>query len=693
MVRLLFSSRTDTSDKVPSATLSSSDCSHASIDWISELLLKEHHNKPQVITLTFHRASTEQRLGVKLGKRIKDDNVSGENDSSDVVYVVALDKRHDSLLNNPAIQVGDIVVSFNDTICGTIDLDELQETMSKAIGVITIRLVKSDAFHGGLQVNSATSTCDENRESGQQTMVVHQAVFFQPNAHTCLPMDLDFESHIVSKQRCLTIVSINSTRGEEENNSGNWLSRSCLQPGQIILDINGSSSYNLEEDDARVFLHTKCELEPFVSITTLGYPSRNHAGQLQNHDDIRTDGKENEPSESTGSDRKRFPSKWISPAKSNSTSMWSLRQNVSKEEEERKEQKKLDAQYIQTSTTQIQELLREAKKDHTVDSAAKLPMFTSCRKLFVGMKHRMDACTRERGTAEVYYQLYLSLNDFLSQYAQILQSTLNSASPSKKLSSSRFFNVAKRTSSSPTSTSSPMSSSSSFSSLKGSDHLFGHDERIQDNESMLCHIINTSKFCSETIEQMEETIRSTIDSPYVARIDTSFQQEAFDEIAAKAMEFLVLLLAKSLQKSAFSEMGKLSWKHWDHVEDTNDYVYSICHQVEQYLATAEQLLSPAYFCTLCDKVAMDIVESIDSIMLLKCNQATTAGKQQLLLDVHTLKSFFLGKLVQDHKKGALVSSWAIYEKMVSEKFQKMEALLRVASVSEYDLKDFMDDVI
>lgn len=681
MVRFFLSSRSGSiSDEIPSS-IPSSD---SSIDWISEFQAEP----PKIVTLTFHRSSAEQRLGVKLGKRSKGEQVADDDEdtthsnifNSDV-YVAALDEKRDSLLN-PAtvpIQVGDLVISFNDIqLCcnKSMDLETLQEVMSQATGVITIRLYRHHEANdnsdfiipsdkgGGLEASER-----------EQEMIVQQAVFVQPKHHTCLPMDLDFDIQILSNQRCLT-VGVNGTHDQND-----WLSRSCLEAGQIVLAINGSCSYNLEEEDARIFFQTKCELSSSVSITTLGcHPTK--SGETKD-DEISTMDKENKTSESA-SKEKYFPAKWNRPSKK--SMMWSSisrGQKETEEEKKQKEERKLDAQYIQETTIQIREILAEAKKDRSIDTAGKLPMFTSCRKLFVAMKHRIDACARERGTGEVYFQLYVSLSkDFLSQYARILKSSLTAATPTKRMSGSgtRLLKMTK------------IIGSSSSSSI-GIERRFGYDEKTANNERVLCHIFNTSKYCVDTIEQMEEMIRNTIHFSYASKVDTTAQQEVFDEIAAKAMEFLLSLLSNQVGASAFAEMTRLPWKKWDQVQDTNDYVYSICHHVEAYISTAEGLLSPTYFCTLCDKLAMDIMKTFDSIMLSKCNQTTTTGKQQLLLDVHTLKSFFLGKLVEDHKKGALVSSWTIYETMVSEKFQRMEALLRVASVSESDLKDFMDDAI
>ncbi|KAL3926639.1 MAG: hypothetical protein SGBAC_013395, partial [Bacillariaceae sp.] len=639
------------------------------------------------------------RLGVKLGKRSVGEQVDDDDDKDDdedrtthsnifnsYVHVAALDEKRDSLLN-PAtvpIQVGDLVISFNDIqLCcnKSMDLETLQEVMSQATGVITIRLYRHEPNdNSDFIIPSDKEGGLEAASEREQELIVQQAVFVQPKHHTCLPMDLDFEIQILSNQRCLT-VGVNGT-----NDQNDWLSRSCLEPGQIVLAINGSRSYNLEEEDARIFLQTKCELASSVSITTLGVtPPTKKSGESKD-DKIPTMGKENETSKESPSKEKSFPAKWNRPSKK--SMMWSSISSGQKETEEEKKQKeerKLDAQYIQETTIQIRGMLAEAKKDRSIDTAGKLPMFTSCRKLFVAMKHRIDACARERGTGEAYFQLYVSLSkDALPQYARILKSSLTAATPTKRMggSGTRFLKMTKI-----------IGSSSSSSSSIGTERRFGYDEKTADNERVLCHIFNTSKYCVDTIEQMEEMIRNTIHFSYASKVDTTSQQEVFDEIAAKAMEFLISLLSNQVGASGFAEMTRLPWKKWDQVQDTNHYVYSICHHVESYISTAEGLLSPAYFCTLCDKLAMDIMKTFDSIMLSKCNQTTTTGKQQLLLDVHTLKSFFLGKLVEDHKKGALVSSWTIYEKMVSEKFQRMEALLRVASVSESDLKDFMDDAI
>eukprot|EP00980_Cylindrotheca_fusiformis_P022177 scaffold9078_cov129-Cylindrotheca_fusiformis.AAC.2 len=609
--------------------------------------------EPQVISVSFYRESVQQRLGLKLGKKGGD------------VYVAALDGRNDSMLlisttTTMPIRVGDIVTAFNGQACYGVDLETLKFTMSQSTGLLTIVLRKT--------VGAALQD------------KVKQAFFMTPKAYTCLPMDIDFRmDNQQPKNNLLTIASLNA--------QNEWLLKSCLRTGQVVLDINGTSSYQLEEEDAQVFLQTRNELDPYLSIKTFT-PSSMKPPILMttrnNPNDENDDSGAEEERNSTGQSYLKNQRQRIRQMLNNNkrrqvavvtatekelpkggagTSESRMRQVWKREGMET---------YVVQQTARFQEILNESKTETiTIDEKGELPVMASCRTLFIAMKQSIDKCRKEGTTGESYFRLYQSFGNVLQQYAQLLMHRHMSV---KSFRRPRIQKIRL------------LVSSSSSSSVALAD----------DGEVSLCHMVATTKYCADTVELMEELIQETIDDEYKSNIDMTPQQEAFDDVTAKAMTLLVSGLHHRLVKSSFRTMGRLSWATWEQVDDTNKYVYSMCEEIQGYMDTATKLLPTPYFLSLCDKVAVDVADTFYSTMIVKCNRANAAAKQQLLLDIYSLKSFFISKTLADllqTKETRASSTVALYERMVLEKFQKIESLLKTAACSDSDLQDFLNNVI
>ena len=91
---------------------------------------------------------------------------------------------------------------------------------------------------------------------------IRQAIFFRPKEHTCLPMAIDFARQ---KDGHLTIGTMDPANA--------WFLSSCLEKDQVVLTINGARSFQLEEEDAQLFLQTQTTLAKYISFKTYS-PSR-----------------------------------------------------------------------------------------------------------------------------------------------------------------------------------------------------------------------------------------------------------------------------------------------------------------------------------------------------------------------------------------------------------------------------------
>lgn len=96
------------------------------------------------------------------------------------------------------------------------------------------------------------------------------AFFYQPQAHTCLPMALDMQQ----QQGVLMIASIDA--------ANNWLSNTecCIKAGQSVVAINGTPVHQLEDEDALMFIKSKLDLNPYLYITATTLPPDAMTGLL-----------------------------------------------------------------------------------------------------------------------------------------------------------------------------------------------------------------------------------------------------------------------------------------------------------------------------------------------------------------------------------------------------------------------------
>lgn len=199
---------------------------------------------PQVVSLSFYRDPQElpkRRLGFRLDKTL-DEQAQGGGD----LRIAEVDTSPETLLGSMAcqgvVEVGDILVGFNDIACYSNHFDA--EMISKATGLTTLHIRKTT--FAPLQ--------DELR----------QAIFFQPRQHTCIPMAIELQvaKEEISGKPLLTIAQM------DENNP--WLKGSCLEDKLrvVVLSINDVPSFELEEQDATLFLQTKGDSAGYISIKT-----------------------------------------------------------------------------------------------------------------------------------------------------------------------------------------------------------------------------------------------------------------------------------------------------------------------------------------------------------------------------------------------------------------------------------------
>jgi hypothetical protein len=337
--------------------------------------------------------------------------------------------------------------------------------------------------------------------------------------------------------------------------------------------------------------------------------------------------------------------------------------------------------YIALEEKSMDEQLREALDDRTVDNRGERPVFISSTNLFVYIKGSITRCTAlTKGKA--FFLLYKAFQNSLKKYANVLQGKLP-----PQISSSAG---------GPSSVGLPIPGLV-IPSNSNSQALPSY--RIPTGEEVtVCHIISTCEYCADTVEALEDLIRDTIDEKYQDKIDMAGDQDAFHEITSKSIRALVSGLMNR-NDTALKDLSNTHWSGWDSVGDESDYVRKIHEQVEPFFRTIRSKIPTSYFRSFCDKFAAAFTATYyDTAARLK--RISEPGTQQLLLDVYNLKTLFLKLPVLEEGSstgvpgrkptaGGSTIAPAMYTKLVQKQFGKIETLLKlVGSPTDLLIENF-----
>ncbi|KAJ8667632.1 hypothetical protein QAD02_009295 [Eretmocerus hayati] len=255
-------------------------------------------------------------------------------------------------------------------------------------------------------------------------------------------------------------------------------------------------------------------------------------------------------------------------------------------------------------------------------------VLSSCADLFVFYKKCMIQCT-QLSSGAIMVSLAETFQKYLREYAmKILQNNLpkiGGASIGSSVSSiTRDFRDL--------STSGLIQNFQSF--LKeGEVSRYSKEELLR-----ICCILTTAEYCLETTQQLEEKLKLKTDIIYADKINLSQEQDIFHGVISNCIQ----LLAQDLEvacEPALNAMIKLQWSSLETVGDQSMYVSTIINVLRQSIPPLRDLLSSCrkYFTQLCIKFASSFIPKLTQ-QIFKCKPLGAVGAEQLLLDVHMLKT-------------------------------------------------------
>ncbi|KAL6259695.1 hypothetical protein P5V15_009610 [Pogonomyrmex californicus] len=257
-------------------------------------------------------------------------------------------------------------------------------------------------------------------------------------------------------------------------------------------------------------------------------------------------------------------------------------------------------------------------------------VLSSCADLFVFYKKCMLQCT-QLSTGLIMLSLAETFQKYLREYAvKILQNNLPKIGGSAGIGTS-MSNITRDI----VSTSGFIQNFQSF--LKeGETARFSKEE-----QSRICCILTTAEYCLETTKQLEEKLREKTDKCFSNKINLGQEQDIFNEVISNCIQLLVQDLEAACE-SALTAMTKVQWSSVEVVGDQSNYVNTIIAHLRQTIPTIRDRLSSCrkYFTQLCVKFASSFIAKLVQ-QLFKCKPLNAVGAEQLLLDVHMLKTALL----------------------------------------------------
>jgi hypothetical protein len=321
--------------------------------------------------------------------------------------------------------------------------------------------------------------------------------------------------------------------------------------------------------------------------------------------------------------------------------------------------------YIALEEQNMDEQLRGASSDATVDSRGELPVFTSSTNLFLYIKNSITRCTTLT-KGKTLFLLYRAFQRTLRKYAKVLASKYPSAlsGPTAAIGGLSIAGL----------------TAGSGSGIKDIYRIPAGDEIT------ICYVIDTCEYCSETVEALQDLIVDKIDDKYRSKIDMSSEEEAFHDVTAKGIKVLVSGLVHRTDQ-AFKGMYNINWSALDVVGEESAYVRSMHNEVHPFVVKVKSSLPNSYFRNFCDQFAMIFTNAFYNTIT-RQKRISESGTQQLLLDVYNLKTLLLKLPVLEKadatspsrtpskQVGSLIAP-AMYTKMVTKQFQRIEILLKL----------------
>ena len=203
----------------------------------------------------------------------------------------------------------------------------------------------------------------------------------------------------------------------------------------------------------------------------------------------------------------------------------------------------------------------------------------------------------------------------------------------------------------------------------------------------LCLIVNTAEYCSDTVGPLGESMQRMLDVNLREQVNAGDTEDEFASLVTAALTTLVSGL--EARTELVTGVTKINWGALELVGDQSGYVDACSAALLAAVPLVHATVSENYFRFFCEKFVGSVAPKLYSAVF-RCKRFSDTGAQQLLLDVHAVKTLLLdlptytaareaasvtGVGPVEKEKAAAVP--ASYTRLVIREMGKCEALLKV----------------
>ena len=188
-------------------------------------------------------------------------------------------------------------------------------------------------------------------------------------------------------------------------------------------------------------------------------------------------------------------------------------------------------------------------------------------------------------------------------------------------------------------------------------------------------IVNTAEYCNETIGPLGESMAKALEESFKDKVDMDDVEDAFSATLSEALNKLIAIV--EMKSNLMGGMLRVNWGALDVVGDQSEYVDTFERTINHALPIVRAIVSSIHHTFFCEKFASALAPKL-YVAVFKCKRFSETGGQQLLLDMHAVKTILLTLPsigAPEENDSPAVSQ--TYTKMIAREMGKVEALLKV----------------
>jgi len=189
-------------------------------------------------------------------------------------------------------------------------------------------------------------------------------------------------------------------------------------------------------------------------------------------------------------------------------------------------------------------------------------------------------------------------------------------------------------------------------------------------------IVNTAEYCNETIGPLGESMAKALEESFKDKIDMDDVEDSFSATLSDALNKLIGIV--EIKSNLLGGMLRVNWGALEVVGDQSEYVDTFERTVTHALPIVRSIVSSIHHTFFCEKFASALAPKL-YIAVFKCKRFSETGGQQLLLDMHAVKTILLTlpSIGAADGTGEPTAMSQSYTKMIAREMGKVEALLKV----------------